>query len=652
MRDERYGGLIIHSYLHGGAIFRLAHNKTSIEAIIRAAAPGHVLAAFVDAMDDAIQPEGGEESLIGLCAKRAGERIKTVRTALEQRREARDAKRAEARRKQEEAEDGRLVMKAPARDAEIGVVCREIDEVLSRAEAAEPPMRSRRGRLARIVTMAPPGLHLLSAEDANAANDNDRKPGEAPPAPIIRELNGAGVAMLVEDYIRFRVKTKAGTRYVALSEAFQEGLNALHSESKIPTLAGVQTLPLVVVRSDGSIFVRKKTGLDRGSGVVFRVDPEILAAIPDPAEVTLTDGKAAYKRLADDWLVDVSTTPEGKAVLIAIALTIIERLLLENDRPAFLVTATIAGAGKTTVLHMIAVALFNRLAAAAAWSTSSEERRKALFSYFLAGVPFILWDNIPRETCLDCDHINASLTSPEFSDRRLSTQTLEVALANAIQAFTGNVVRATGDLQSRTFEARLAADREDPANRNFKHPDPLGWTRENRIAILRDLFTVLCVPRAQPNRLKTRMKEWWRLVGHPIELITGVDFEQLVAESGAADPLRAARAMVVGALGQRYGVERDFLAQDVVKDLLLGQGPDDEAAADRLLEALIALADPAGREDRFLRLRHSVTVSWVGQRLSALAGVPVEIAGCTMTLRTREGLKDNRANVYWVEYDV
>ena len=27
---------------------------------------------------------------------------------------------------------------------------------------------------------------------------------------------------------------------------------------------------------------------------------------------------------------------------------------------AFLVTATIAGAGKTTVLHMIAVALFNR----------------------------------------------------------------------------------------------------------------------------------------------------------------------------------------------------------------------------------------------------------------------------------------------------
>jgi hypothetical protein len=325
------------------------------DATAPSAAPGDVLAAFIDAMDDAILPEGGEESLIGACAKRAGERIKTVRTALEQRREAREAERAEARRKEREAADGRLVMKAPARDAEIGVVCRAIDEILSQVDAAEPPMRSRRGRLARIVTMAPPGLHLLSAENANAA-DGEREPGEAPPAPIIRELNGAGVAMLVEDYIRFRVKTKAGTRYVALSEAFQEGLNALHSESKIPTLAGVQTLPLAVVRSDGSIFVRKKTGLDRASGVVFRVDPEILAAIPDPAKVTLADGKAAYKRLADDWLVDVSTTPEGKAVLIAIALTIIERLLLENDRPAFLVTATIAGAGKTTALHMIAVA--------------------------------------------------------------------------------------------------------------------------------------------------------------------------------------------------------------------------------------------------------------------------------------------------------
>ena len=185
---------------------------------------------------------------------------------------------------------------------------------------------------------------------------------------------------------------------------------------------------------------------------------------------------------------------------------------------------------------MIATAVFGRLAAAAAWSTSSEERRKALFAHFLGGAPFIVWDNIGRETSLDCDYVNMSLTSSEFTDRRLSTQTLGIAPATAIQAFTGNVIQVSGDLQSRTFVARLYANREDPANRDFSHPDPLGWTRQNRTSILRDLFRVLCVPRAVPARLKTRTKEWWRLVGHPIELLAGVDFERLIAESGATDP--------------------------------------------------------------------------------------------------------------------
>jgi hypothetical protein len=662
MRDERHGGWIIHSYVHGGNIYRLAHNKETITTMIQAAQPSDALGKFLDTIDDAILSEGVEEMLIAQCARGACASIPTVRKAVKQRRNARDAERAKAHREAEEAADGRVVMEAPPRDAEIGVVCRVVDDIMSRVEAAEPPMRSRNGRLANILTMPPPGLHLLTAEDANAA-DSDRKPKGAPPEPIIRELSGAAVAMLIENYIRFRTPTKTGTRYVALPPPFLEGLNALQGESKLPTLSGVQTLPLVVVRPGGSIFVKNKIGLDRASGVVFRIDREILEAIPDPSGVTFADSKAAYDRLANDWLVDVDTTPEGKAVLIAIALSIVERLLFEKERPAFLVTATIAGAGKTTVLHMIASAVLGRLAAAAAWSTTAEERCKSLFSYLLAGVPLILWDNIPRESRLDCDHINASLTSAEFQDRRLNTQTLGIAPATAIQAFTGNVIQVSGDLQSRTFVVRLSASREDPANRDFKHPDPLAWTRENRVAILRDLYTVLLTPRAVPNRLKTRMKDWWRLVGHPIELLAGVDFENLIAESGAANPARAARVFVVGALASLFGVEHEFLAQDVNRALRYSSDLDDDvtdadstkwddATASRFHEALVATANPSGKDDRFFHQRHSLTESWIGQRLSAIVDMPIIDDGCTMTLRMRSGAKNNRANVYFVEYDL
>ena len=114
------------------------------------------------------------------------------------------------------------------------------------------------------------------------------------------KLNGAAIAMLVEDYIRFRVATTDGTRYVALSDPFLEGLNALHQGSKIPTITGVQTLPLVVARRDGTIFLKKNMGLDRSSGVVFRIDPRILEAIQDPTEITFADAKAAYGRLVND----------------------------------------------------------------------------------------------------------------------------------------------------------------------------------------------------------------------------------------------------------------------------------------------------------------------------------------------------------------
>jgi len=59
-------------------------------------------------------------------------------------------------------------------------------------------------------------------------------------------------------------------------------------------------------------------------------------------------------------------------------------------------TAGRRGGGKTTTLIMLILAVTGLWPAAAAWSPSEEERRKALMSYFLQGVAYILWDNIAR----------------------------------------------------------------------------------------------------------------------------------------------------------------------------------------------------------------------------------------------------------------
>jgi hypothetical protein len=96
----------------------------------------------------------------------------------------------------------------------------------------------------------------------------------------------------------------------------------------------------------------------------------------------------------------------------------IERSMLDQ-RPAWFVQAGRRGSGKTTAINMIVEAVTGSPAAASAWSTNEEERRKALLSYLMHGVPYILWDNIARGTQVSCPHIEKSCTSAFYADRKL-----------------------------------------------------------------------------------------------------------------------------------------------------------------------------------------------------------------------------------------
>ena len=226
------------------------------------------------------------------------------------------------------------------------------------------------------------------------------------------------------------------------------------------------------------------------------------------------------KYLTDEWLCDVATDYAGKCTIIAAALTIIQRSLLDS-RPTFFVTAGRRGSGKTTVLTMLIKAVTGIWPAAAAWSSNEEERRKALLSYFLSGVSYILWDNIPRGTQISCPHIERSCTSAFYIDRRLGVSEAIRTAAGAIHLFTGNAIGAKGDMASRSLTVQLAVDRADPENRDFKHQDPVAWTDAHRVEILRALYTILlgnpALKKPRSAAMRTRFKMWWRLVGSAVE---------------------------------------------------------------------------------------------------------------------------------------
>ena len=329
---------------------------------------------------------------------------------------------------------------------------------------------------------------------------------------VICKLTEQETAEMIERHIDFVDKNGNSVQPPAkLVRAYMK-----RDDGALPTIVAVATMPIVL--ADGEILAFD--GFDRLRGIDFRIQPEVLAVMPKRKECTPEAVAEAMRFLTDEWLVDVATDYAGKCTIIAAGLTIIERSLLDQ-RPAFFVTAGRRGGGKTTTIIMLIKAVTGIWPAAAAWSTNEEERRKALLSYFMYGVAYILWDNIARGTQISCPHIEKSCTAAYYSDRKLGVSEMIATAASTIHLFTGNNIGPRGDLASRSLRVRLELDRVDPENRDFNHPDPIGWTDSMRAELIAAFYTILLgnpmlrTPRDAP--CKTRFKMWWRLVGSAIE---------------------------------------------------------------------------------------------------------------------------------------
>jgi hypothetical protein len=454
----------------------------------------------------------------------------------------------------------------------------------------------------------------------------------APPEQwVIDRLNEMELAELIEEHIDYYDdKTE---RSVHLQKDFVRHYLERH-DGALPTLAAIATLPIVL--ADGGVL-GEVCGLDRLRGIGFQIPKEVMALIPQRAACTPAAVAQAMKYLTAEWLCDVKTDYSGKCIIIAAALTVIERSLLP-ERPVFFVTAGKRGSGKTTTLTMMIMAITGMRPAAATWSTDEEERRKSLFSYFMTGVSYILWDNIKRGTQINCPHIERSCTIGDYKDRKLGVSEIVATAASTIHFFTGNNIGAKGDIASRSLHIRLDADRVDPENRKFKHPDPIGWTEDNRAEILAALYTILLgnpqhdEPRDAPA--KTRFKLWWRLVGAAVEhaaaehakvqrAAQSVDFQKLFLVQDEEDEEAGSLADMLEILTRRW--HPDFKASDVTELINHPNFFDASEKADSATLKEVLFPGP---------LSQDVSVKAVGRRLKSHIDAPVMgDAGETLILR-------------------
>jgi hypothetical protein len=279
--------------------------------------------------------------------------------------------------------DGRKRLPVPRADDELTPVMSLLDRELA-SEEPEPPMRNVSGWPVQVRLCEPLGLHELTP---GSANDEEDETSRLPPPKtyVLARHDSCSMAILIERYIEFFKRDAKGRQVTKrLPGIFVKNYLAFN-KSSLPTVSGILTVP--VVTDDGSVLATN--GLDRNRKVVFRVDPAIQDILPQE-QILIGEIEEALKYLTDRWLIDVQTDYAGKCVLIALALTILERELLP-ERPAFFVTAGKRGGGKTTAINMVSAAVLGSPGAAAAWSPDEEEQRKSIFAALMQGVPLISW---------------------------------------------------------------------------------------------------------------------------------------------------------------------------------------------------------------------------------------------------------------------
>ncbi len=642
MRDAD-GPLWINSFAHGQTRYTLRHDAASVEAAMHKGVPAEAADVLVRMDRVADLPADDEQRLRDLATKLSGVKARPLGAKLKQARTEQAQQHAKAERDRETAtrarDDRRTRLPVPAPDAERLPVLAALDELLLAVDDAEPPMRDLEGHPVEVRSRPPMMLHELTSGGSNTTEpEKARLP--APEMPLLTPHDRFSLAQQIERHIEFFSEGgDAGPRSVALPGPFVDHyLN--YRDSALPRVGAVVTAPLIL--PDGSMLA--PSGLDAERKLVFRIPKELRAILPKPQDPVPQDRQvaAALKYLVDEWLCDVATNFSGKIVLISLALSILERVLLP-ERPAFFVTAGKRGGGKTTALAMIILAVTGKKPAAAAWSFSEDERRKALAAYLSEGLAAMVFDNIPLGATIACPTIEKILTAESYSDRILGQTAIVTVPAFTILTLTGNNIGPKGDLASRSLMARLDVDRPDPENRPFKHSDPVAWTLCNRGYILRALYTILMGnPQLKnPKPPKTRFKRWWHLVGSALEhaaacLVNGersalpeadrtateIDFVKLFADVEGEDEESSDLSDVLDILSRTWLGGKFFQASEVAALVNTPMQGEEKNA-----ETLRTFFDTSGR-----RKSGDITPMSVGKRLGTLVDAPVRIGDWTVKL--------------------
>jgi len=240
-----------------------------------------------------------------------------------------------------------------------------------------------------------------------------------------------------------------------------------------------------ILRPDGSIH--QTPGYDERTGVLFQPSTTFP---PIPEGANLDDADAAQARLMEIFCDFRFEAEEHRAAALAAVLTPLARHAFRGPAPAFLCDANVRGAGKGLFVQCGAEIVLGRSMPVCGYVHDSGEFAKRITSIAIAADPMVLLDNLTGH--FGNDALDRALTAERWRDRLLGvSQMVDLPLLTTWYA-TGNNVQIGADTARRIIHIRLDVLDEHPEERaNFRHPNLLGWVRENRPRLLVDALTIL-----------------------------------------------------------------------------------------------------------------------------------------------------------------
>lgn len=252
----------------------------------------------------------------------------------------------------------------------------------------------------------------------------------------------------------------------------------------IRPIEGVVETP--ILRPDGTLLTQP--GYDAETGLLY----EPRGSFPDiPAAPTLADAQRARDVLLEVVEDFPFARDEHRSGWLAALLTPLARYSFHGPAPMFTIDANTRGAGKTLAADAIGQIVSGWPMPRMVNPESDDETRKRITTLALEGERLVLLDNIGNT--LGSPSLDAALTATTWKDRVLGFNRSTAAVPlNATWYATGNNITFNGDTIRRVVPIRIESDMERPEERHgFRHPDLLGWIRQERGGLVAAALTIL-----------------------------------------------------------------------------------------------------------------------------------------------------------------